>query len=77
MNERAFRYAGRHGLIKEELERGGFGRAGLFSAHMHAYLWPHMLDLMRYFFGDPLVITIQHVTRSPDALPAVRRPGPA
>jgi len=46
-----------HALIKEELERGGFGRLGLFSAHMHAYLWPHMLDLMRYFFGDPLEVT--------------------
>jgi predicted dehydrogenase len=46
-----------HGLIKEELDRGGFGRVGLFSAQMHAYLWPHMLDLMRYWFGDPLEVT--------------------
>ncbi len=45
------------GLIKQELERGGFGRVGLFSAQMHAYLWPHMLDLMRYWFGDPLEVT--------------------
>jgi predicted dehydrogenase len=46
-----------HGVIKEELERGGFGRVGLFTAHCHAYLWPHMLDLMRYWFGDPLEVT--------------------
>lgn len=46
-----------HALIKQELESGGFGRLGLFSAHMHAYLWPHMLDLMRYWFGDPLQVT--------------------
>jgi predicted dehydrogenase len=24
---------------------------------MHAYLWPHLLDLLRYFFGDPLEVT--------------------
>jgi predicted dehydrogenase len=46
-----------HRLIKDALERKDFGRVGLFSAHMHAYLWPHMLDLMRYWFGDPLEVT--------------------
>ncbi len=46
-----------HRLIKEELDRGGFGAVGLFSAHMHAYLWPHLLDLLRYFFGDPVEVT--------------------
>ncbi|HEY4382509.1 MAG TPA: Gfo/Idh/MocA family oxidoreductase [Acidobacteriaceae bacterium] len=46
-----------HRLIQEELARGGFGRVGLFTAHMHAYLWPHMLDLMRSFFGDPEEVT--------------------
>jgi predicted dehydrogenase len=46
-----------HRLIKEELERGGFGAPALFSAHMHAYLWPHLLDLLRYFFGDPVEVT--------------------
>jgi predicted dehydrogenase len=46
-----------HRLIKQELEQGGFGRVGLFSAHMHAYLWPHLLDLLRYFFGDPVEVT--------------------
>jgi predicted dehydrogenase len=24
---------------------------------MHAYLFPHLLDLMRYFFGDPVEVT--------------------
>ena len=24
---------------------------------MHAYLWPHLLDLLRYFFGDPVEVT--------------------
>jgi predicted dehydrogenase len=46
-----------HALIKDELARGGFGTLALFSAQMHAYLWPHLLDLIRYFFGDPIDIT--------------------
>jgi predicted dehydrogenase len=46
-----------HELIRQELQRGGFGGVGLFSAQMHAYLWPHLLDLMRYFFGDPVEVT--------------------
>jgi len=46
-----------HGVIREEIAEGGFGSVGLFSAQMHAYLWPHMLDLMLYWFGDPLEVT--------------------
>ena len=46
-----------HGVIKEALERGGFGRVGIFTAQMHAYLWPHMLDQMRGWFGDPVEVT--------------------
>jgi predicted dehydrogenase len=46
-----------HRLIKEELERGGFGPPALFAAQMHAYLWPHMFDLVRFFFGDPVEVT--------------------
>ena len=46
-----------HELIREELRRGGFGRPALFTAQMHAYLWPHLLDLMRFFFGDPVEVT--------------------
>jgi UDP-N-acetyl-2-amino-2-deoxyglucuronate dehydrogenase len=45
-----------HRLIRQELERGGFGAMGTFSAEMHAYLWPHLLDLLRYFFGDPVEV---------------------
>ena len=46
-----------HQLIRAALARGEFGAPALFSAHTHAYLWPHMLDLMRFFFGDPAAIT--------------------
>jgi predicted dehydrogenase len=46
-----------HRLIKAELERGGFGEPALFAANMHAYLWPHMFDLVRYFFGDPVEVS--------------------
>jgi len=46
-----------HEAIKREIERDGFGRLGLFTAQCHAYLWPHMLDLMRYWFGDPVEVT--------------------
>lgn len=46
-----------HRLIKEELDRGGFGALGLCSTVTHAYLWPHMLDLLRFFFGDPVEVT--------------------
>jgi predicted dehydrogenase len=46
-----------HRLIKEQLDRGGFGAPALCSALTHAYLWPHMLDLLRFFFGDPVEVT--------------------
>jgi predicted dehydrogenase len=46
-----------HGLIREAIAAGDFGRPCLFAAHMHAYLFPHLLDLMRYFFGDPVAVT--------------------
>jgi predicted dehydrogenase len=46
-----------HRLIKEELARGSFGAPALFTATMHAYLWPHLLDLLRFFFGDPVEVT--------------------
>jgi predicted dehydrogenase len=52
-----YRFVPAHRLIKEELERGGFGAPALFSANMHAYLWPHLLDLLRFFFGDPAEVT--------------------
>jgi predicted dehydrogenase len=46
-----------HRLIKEALDQGSFGAPALFTATMHAYLWPHLLDLLRYFFGDPVEVT--------------------
>jgi predicted dehydrogenase len=46
-----------HGLIREAIAAGDFGEPALFSAHMHAYLFPHLLDLLRYFFGDPAEVT--------------------
>jgi predicted dehydrogenase len=45
-----------HVAIKEELVRGAFGEPALFTANMHAYLWAHLLDLMRFFFGDPVEV---------------------
>ncbi|MGA1983477.1 MAG: Gfo/Idh/MocA family oxidoreductase [Acidobacteriaceae bacterium] len=46
-----------HALIKQALDGGDIGTPALFAAHMHAYLFPHWLDLMRYFFGDPTEVT--------------------
>jgi predicted dehydrogenase len=46
-----------HGVIREELTRGAFGEPALFTANMHSYLWAHLLDLSRYFFGDPIEVT--------------------
>jgi predicted dehydrogenase len=46
-----------HRLIKEEIRSGGFGAPALYSATMHAYLWAHLLDLLRFFFGDPAEVT--------------------
>jgi predicted dehydrogenase len=46
-----------HELIRREIARGGFGAPALFCANMHSYLWAHMLDLMRYFFGNPVAVT--------------------
>jgi predicted dehydrogenase len=44
-------------ILREALAGGTFGAPALFSAHMHSYLFPHMIDLMRYFFGDPVEVT--------------------
>ena len=46
-----------HGVIKSELERGAFGEPALFTAYVHSYLWAHMIDLMRFFFGDAAEVT--------------------
>jgi predicted dehydrogenase len=46
-----------HALIKEELIRGSFGDPALFTATVHSYLWAHFIDLLRFFFGDPVEVT--------------------
>ncbi|MFI4889174.1 MAG: Gfo/Idh/MocA family protein [Steroidobacterales bacterium] len=46
-----------HGVIRDEIARGAFGAPALYTAHVHSYLWAHMLDLMRFFFGDPVEVT--------------------
>jgi predicted dehydrogenase len=61
-----------HGLIKEELSRGGFGEPALYTATMHTYLWAHLIDLLRYFFGDPVEVTaaiVDDQKRRPQATP--------
>jgi predicted dehydrogenase len=44
-------------LIKQALDGGELGAPALFAAHMHAYLFPHWLDLLRFLFGDPVEVT--------------------
>jgi predicted dehydrogenase len=46
-----------HAVIKEAIAHGSFGEPALYVAHMHSYLWAHMIDLIRYFFGDPVEVT--------------------
>jgi len=46
-----------HALIRESLRLGEFGEPALFCATVHSYLWAHMIDLMRYFFGDPVSVS--------------------
>jgi predicted dehydrogenase len=61
-----------HGLIKDELLRGGFGEPAMFTATMHTYLWAHLVDLLRFFFGDPVEVTaaiVDDQSRRPQATP--------
>jgi predicted dehydrogenase len=61
-----------HGLIRQELLRGGFGEPALYSATMHTYLWAHLIDLLRFFFGDPVSVTaaiVDDQARRPPATP--------
>ena len=46
-----------HRLLHQALATGALGAPALFAAHMHSYLFPHMLDLLRYFFGSPVEVT--------------------
>lgn len=66
-----------HLLIKQALAAGGFGEPALFTADTHAYLWDHMLDLMRFFFGDPAEVTaaiVEDPRLRPQATPHAGRP---
>ena len=61
-----------HEVIKEELARGGFGEPALYTATMHSYLWAHLIDLLRFFFGDPVSVTaaiVDDQRRRPQATP--------
>jgi predicted dehydrogenase len=40
----------------------------LVSADAHAYCWHHTIDLLRFFFGEPDSVRVDHVT-DPDAVP--------
>lgn len=61
-----------HLLIKQELLRGGFGEPALYTATAHSYLWAHLIDLLRYFFGDPSEVSaaiVDDQSRRPHATP--------
>lgn len=55
--------------IRDHLAAGTLGAPVLLVAQTHAYLWHHMLDLMRFFFGQPVAIRAtlidDHATRLP------------
>jgi len=66
-----------HGLIRQELLQGSFGEPALYSATMHTYLWAHLVDLLRFFFGDPVSVTaaiVDDQARRPPATPHSDRP---
>lgn len=46
-----------HRLIREEIAGGRLGVPALYAATMHSYLWSHLLDLLRFFFGDPAEVS--------------------
>ena len=55
---------------------GGFGEPALFTATAHSYLWAHMLDLLRFFFGDPAEVTaaiVDDPRQRPQATPHAGR----
>jgi predicted dehydrogenase len=65
-----------HGVIRQELLSGGFGEPALFTATTHTYLWAHLIDLLRFFFGDPVEVTaaiVDDQSRRPTATPHAGR----
>jgi predicted dehydrogenase len=65
-----------HAVIKRELALGTFGEPALFIATTHTYLWAHLIDLLRYFFGDPVQVTaaiVDDQRRRPVATPNAGR----
>lgn len=66
-----------HAIIRQELVQGGFGVPALFTATTHTYLWAHLLDLMRFFFGDPAEVTaaiVDDQRQRPPVTPNAGRP---
>ncbi len=66
-----------HAIIRQELLHGSFGVPALFTATTHTYLWAHLLDLMRFFFGDPAEVTASIVDdqrQRPPVTPNAGRP---
>ncbi|HSI07983.1 MAG TPA: Gfo/Idh/MocA family oxidoreductase [Rariglobus sp.] len=43
--------------IKARLASGATGAVPLAVAQTHAYLWHHMLDMLRFYFGDALEVS--------------------
>lgn len=66
-----------HVIIRQELLAGSFGAPALFTATTHTYLWAHMLDLMRFFFGDPTEVSagvVEDPQQRPPVTPNAGRP---
>jgi predicted dehydrogenase len=57
--------------------RGAFGEPALYTASIHAYLWAHLIDLLRFFFGDPVEVTAAIVDDQKRRPPATQHAGQA
>jgi len=64
-----------HAIIRQELTQGSFGTPALFTATTHTYLWAHLLDLMRFFFGDPAEVCASIVDDQRQRPPATPHAG--
>jgi predicted dehydrogenase len=54
--------------IATAVDADELGTVHLASVDAHAYCWHHTLDLLRYCFGEPESVRVEHVT-DPDAVP--------